>query len=264
MKNTRYFNLLFILLGALIVVFIVFPVLKIIFSSKPEIVLDTILDREVLNSIILTIKVSFLTTIFGVIFGVPIAYILARYNFYGKSIIEGAIDLPVIIPHSAAGIALLNVFGRKFFFGHIFNSIGIRFVGTEWGIGVAMAFVSVPFLINGAKEGFKLIDPRYENVAMTLGAKKSRAFFDITLPLASKSILSGVIMMWARGISEFGAVLILTYHPMVTSIVIFERFESYGLKYARPVSALLILICLMVFIILRFLMKKKKLYDQTR
>jgi len=261
MKSTGYFNLIFVLLGIIIVIFIIFPILKIIFFINPEIAIDTIHDREVIKSILLTLKVSFYTTIFGLIFGVPIAYLLARYNFHGKALVEGIIDIPVIIPHSAAGIALLNVFGRKFLVGRIFSAIGIRFVGTQWGIGLAMAFVSIPFLINGAKEGFKLVDPRYENVAMTLGAKRSKAFFDITLPLASKSILSGVIMMWARGISEFGAVLILSYHPMVTSIVIFQRFETYGLKYSKPVAALLILICLVVFIILRFGMRKRNIYD---
>ncbi len=259
MKIHKSFIVLAVFLSLFIVSFIVIPIIKIFVSLNPEAIRLTIADKEVIRSITITLMASFYATLFGVIFGVPLAYILARYNFRGKEILEGIIDIPVIIPHSAAGIALLGVFGKKFFIGELFDKIGIHFIGTQMGIAIAMAFVSVPFLINGAKEGFKLVNPKFENVAMTLGANKYRAFFDITLPLASRSIFSGIIMMWARGISEFGAVAILAYHPMVTSILVFERFESYGLKYAKPVAALLILLCLTIFIILRILTRRNKI-----
>jgi len=114
-----------------------------------------------------------------------------------------------------------------------------------------MLFVSIPFLIDSAKEGFKKVDVRLEKVSRTLGASPWQAFFRISLPLAWRSILAGGIMMWARGISEFGAVVILAYHPMIASTLIFERFETYGLTYSRPIAVLLILICLIIFIGLR-------------
>ncbi|MEA1973417.1 MAG: ABC transporter permease, partial [Candidatus Cloacimonadota bacterium] len=182
------------------------------------------------------------------IFGIPLGYILSRFNFFGKKIIEGIVDLPVIIPHSAAGIAILGVIGRTSLFGKATN---ISIVGTEIAISLAMFFVSVPFLINSVKNGLKLIDERYEKVAILLGASRFKAFLSITLPLIKKSIISGSIMMWARGISEFGAVLVLAYHPMVAPVLIFERYQSFGLRYAMPVAVILILICLMVFIVLR-------------
>ena len=114
-----------------------------------------------------------------------------------------------------------------------------------------MLFVSVPFLVDSAKDGFKGVDPRLEKVARTLGASPGQTFLRVSLPLAWRSILSGSVMMWARGISEFGAVLIIAYHPMIAPILVWERFESYGLDYSRPVAVLLILVCLIVFIILR-------------
>jgi molybdate/tungstate transport system permease protein len=170
--------------------------------------------------------------------------------------VEGVIDVPIVIPHSAAGIALLMVFGREFFLGRAFDSIGIRFTGSVAGIVIAMLFVSVPFLIDAAREGFESVDPRLEKVARTLGATHWQTFWKISLPLAWRGILAGAIMMWARGISEFGAVLILTYHPMVAPILIYERFETYGLRYARPAAVLLILICLFIFAALRALSRK--------
>jgi len=168
------------------------------------------------------------------------------------------VDLPIMIPHTAMGIALLMVYGKKFFMGSLFGKIGISFVGTETGISLAMAYVSIPYLINAARDGFSAVNPRLERVARTLGASPWQAFFKVSLPLAKRAILTGAIMMWARGISEFGAVVILAYHPMVAPILIWERFESYGLRYARPVAALLILICLCVFALLRWFAGRKQ------
>jgi len=131
--------------------------------------------------------------------------------------------------------------------------MGIDFVSAVPGIIIAMMFVSIPFLVNSAKNGFEKVDVRLENVARTLGASPWQTFFRVSLPLAWRSIFTGSVMMWARGISEFGAVLILAYHPMIAPILVYERFEEYGLDYARPVAVILILVCLVFFIGLRSL-----------
>jgi len=241
---------IFIPLTTLLIFLIVFPLINMIFGVSVSEIFNTLLDKEVTSSIFLTLRASLWSTVFALIIGVPTGYLIARNNFFGKKIIEGIIDLPVIIPHTAAGIALLSVWGRKSLFGQL---TGMSIMGTEIAISVAMFFVSVPFLINAVKNGFKLIDPRYEKVAITLGASPLKAFFTISLPMVKKSVLSGSIMMWARGISEFGAVIILAYHPMITPILIYDRYEAFGLKYARPVAVVLILICLLVFISLRLL-----------
>jgi len=222
-----------------------------IIASDPKILLDTLLDPEVNGAIWLSLYAAIIATAVGFVLGVPLAYLLARVEFPGKQLVEGLIDVPIVVPHTAAGIALLFVFGRDFFAGKAFHFMGIDFVDSAAGIVIAMLFVSVPFLINSAKEGFRKVDVRLEKVSRTLGASPWQAFFRISLPLAWRSILAGSIMMWARGISEFGAVIILAYHPMVAPILILERFETYGLAYSQPVAALLIIICLFVFITLR-------------
>jgi len=210
-------------------------------------------DEEVRAAIWLSLRASGYATLVCVVLGVPLAYVLARYDFPGRQLVEGVIDLPVMIPHTAAGIALLTVFGRKFFFGRVLSRWGIDFVGEVAGISLAMAYVSLPYLVNAAKDGFRAVDPRLEKVARTLGAGPWRAFWEVTLPLSFRHILSGMIMMWARGISEFGAVVILAYQPMVASVLIYERFNAYGLRYSQPVAVLLILVCLLVFVALRWL-----------
>ncbi len=246
-------RLIFLLLGIVILAFITVPILKMVLASEPSVLLDTLLDSQVTASILLTLYAALIATIIGFILGVPLAYLLAKSNFRGKRLIEGLIDLPIVVPHSAAGIALLFVFGRNFFMGKAFDAVGIQFLDSLAGIVIAMLFVSVPFLIDSAKEGFKKVDTRLENVARTLGASNWQAFTRISFPLAWRSIVAGNIMMWARGISEFGAVIIIAYHPMIAPVLVYEKFETYGLNYARPVAVILILICLIVFITLRLL-----------
>ena len=247
------FKAVFSFLGLLLVLFVGVPIFRMLISSDPNTLVETARDSEVYSSIFLTLRASLWATIAALFTGVPLAYLLARRKFKGKKIIEGIVDLPVIIPHTAAGIALLFIWGRHSLFSKV---SGLHIIGTEIAISMGMFFVSVSFLVNAVKEGFKLIDERYEKTAITLGATPWKAFLTVSLPMVKKSIISGSIMMWGRGISEFGAVVILAYHPMAAPVLIFERFQNFGLKYAVPVTALLIIISLIIFIIVRILEDK--------
>jgi molybdate/tungstate transport system permease protein len=242
-----------ILLGALVLLFILAPLLGMVLNTTPGQLFDTAGDEEVRNSIWLTIYTSFGGTLVFAVLSIPLSYILARKQFPLKNLVTGIIDLPVVIPHSAAGIAILGFVARDSWIGKTGSLFGLDFVGNPAGISIAMAFVSVPFLINAARDGFHAIPERLEKAALTLGASPARVFFTISLPLARRSILSGMIMMFARGMSEFGAVIMIAYHPMITPVLIYERFGSYGLQYARPVAVLFIIITLTLFILLRHL-----------
>jgi len=254
----RSFKIIIWGLGTILVLIVVVPLFRMILAADPNVIRTTVADAEVMRSIMLTLRCALWATLVCAFFGIPLAYILARYRFPGRSLVQGIIDLPVMIPHTAAGIALLMVYGRRFFLGKAFASVGLSFVGTEAGISLAMAFVSLPFLVNAARDGFLSVNPRLERVARTLGASPWKAFFKVSLPLSWRPMLSGGIMMWARGISEFGAVIVLAYHPMTAPVLIWERFESYGLKYARPVAVVLILLCLVIFAVLRSIAAKQR------
>jgi molybdate/tungstate transport system permease protein len=238
--------------------FIFIPLFKMIISANPKLISDALADKEIMASIFLSFKCAFFATIIALIAGIPLAFYLSRYDFPLKALVEAVLDIPVMIPHTAVGIALLTVFGTRFFLGKLFNSIGVDFVGTEFGIIIGMMYVSLSYLINHAKAGFQNVDPKLEKAARTLGASSLKTFFQISLPLAKNDILSGAIMMWARGLSEFGAVVILAYHPMTAPVLILERFQSYGLNYSKPIAVLLILICIVIFTLLRWINSKKK------
>jgi len=227
-------------------------------ASSPDQLFETSKDPEVQRSIGLTLWVSMAATIIFALGGIPLAYLLARKDFTMKRVILGIIDLPIVIPHSAAGIAILGFVSRDSYLGKLGSMIGLNFVGAPAGIAVAMAFVSIPFLINAARDGFLSVPLRLEQAALNLGASPSRVFFSISLPLAWRNVVSGLILMFARGMSEFGAVIIVAYHPMVTPVLIWERFSSFGLSHARPVAVIFIIVSLLFFIALRFLSRSRK------
>jgi len=255
-KKLDTISLVFIFLSGLLLMFIIAPLVGMFISTTPLSILETAKETEVQESIWLTISTSVAATLIFSLGAIPLAYILARKKFVLKRLVLGIINIPVIIPHSAAGIALLGVISRDSIPGKIAETLGFSFVNNPAGIIVAMAFVSLPYLLNAAVDGFMNVPERLEKVALTLGASRTRVFFTISLPLAWRSILTGLIMMWGRGLSEFGAVIIIAYHPMVTPVMIFERFNSYGLQYAKPVTVLFIMICLIIFIAMKFISKK--------
>ena len=255
-KYTDNISLIFSFLGGLLLLFIIAPLVGMFISTSPMDLFEAASETEVQKSIWLTIFTSITATLVFSFGAIPLAYLLARKNFVLKKLLRGIINIPVIIPHSAAGIALLGIISRDTPMGKLADTIGFSFVNNPAGIVVAMAFVSLPYLLNAAIDGFISVPERLEKVALNLGASKTRVFFTITLPLAWRGILTGLIMMWGRGLSEFGAVIIIAYHPMITPVMIFERFNSYGLTYARPVTVLFICICLLLFIAMNLISKK--------
>jgi molybdate/tungstate transport system permease protein len=251
-------NLAFAVLGGLILLFIVGPLAGMFIAVTPQELVDTINDEEVRYSLGITVAISLSTTLFFAISAIPLAYLLARKNFFMKNVIIGIIDLPIVIPHTAAGIAVLGIISRDTALGKFAEIFGLTLVGHPIGIGLAMAFVSVPFLINAAHDGFKSVPLRMEQAALTLNASPVRVFFSVSLPLAWRNIVSGTVMMFARGMSEFGAVVIIAYHPMITPVLIYERFGAFGLKYAVPVSVVFIMVSIIIFIAIRLLSDKPK------
>ena len=243
----------FNMLASLLIFFILLPLLLTLLSTSVGTLLQTLRDQVVIDSISLTFKAGALATILGLLLGVPIAYLLARSDFPGKAIIEGIIDLPTVIPRTAAGIALLLVFGRTGILGKAFAHLGITFTDRLAGIVVAMLFVSVPLLVNTSRQAFQAVNRDLEQAAQVDGASAWKVFWQISLPLAWRGVLNGAIMMFARGMSEFGAVIILAYSPKIVPVLIYERFQGYGLEAATPITVILLILILALFAVLRWL-----------
>lgn len=239
--------------GVVILAFILIPLVQLLIAPSPEMMKKTIMDGDVRAALGVSLSTAGAAALISLVFGTPLAFFLARNNFKGKKFIESVIDLPIVIPHPVVGIAILSVTGREHWIGRILSDLGVRILGSHVGIIVVLTFVGMPFYINAAKHGFEGISPRIEYVSRSLGASMIGTFFRVTFPLAFRSMLMGVIMCLARAISEFGAVVIVAYHPMNAPVMIYERFEAYGLAYSLPISVWLLLISLAIFLVFRML-----------
>ena len=245
-------------LGACLVLFIVGPLLRLLFFASPESLGAALRDTELRDSIVLTVFTASVATVIAALFGVPLAYLLARRNFPGRRLVQGLIELPVVVPHPVAGIALLLFLGRRSEVGGALAHLGLEFVSHIPGIVAAMLFVSAPILVSGAREAFRSVDPQLERVARTLGDTGWGAFRRVTLPLAGRGVLAGSILAWSRSVSEFGSIVILTYNPKVASIYIFDRFTAFGLQAAVPAAVILLLVALTVLIVVRVLQPEER------
>jgi molybdate/tungstate transport system permease protein len=210
-------------------------------------------DAELRASLALTAVTATTATLLGIVGGTPVAYVLARRQFPGRAALAALLDLPLLLPHPVAGIALLLLLGRQSAVGRAALDLGLRVVGSAAGIVAAMLFVSSPLYVSAAREAFARVDPRFEAVARTLGDPGWRAFRRVTLPLAARGLVAAAVVMWARAVSEFGAIVILTYNPKVASVLSFDRFTSFGLAEALPVAAALALLSLLPLTLLRAL-----------
>jgi molybdate/tungstate transport system permease protein len=239
--------------GSFLLLFLAAPVAELIVTGGAGGLARLGRDAELRQALFLTVLTATSATLIGVLCGTPIAYLLSRSSFRGRAVLSAVLDLPLLIPHPVAGIALLLVFGRESAVGSTLLAAGLRVVGSPVGIVCAMLFVSAPLYISGAREAFARVDPRFEAVARTLGDDAWRSFRRVTLPLARRGMVAASVVMWARAVSEFGAIVILTYNPKVVSVLSWDRFATFGLAEALPVAAVMAILALLPLTVLRAL-----------
>lgn len=239
--------------AAILVSFIALPLVATVAMEQPGDIAAALDDDSVRSAILTSFGAALIATALSLLLGTPLAYLMARGRFPGKAVVQSLIDLPVVIPHTVSGIALLVVFGRMGLFSEQMNTFGLQFEDHVAGIVAAMMFVSASFVVNSLREGFEKVDERLENVARSLGATRLGAFLTVTLPLSLSSLVTGAVMAWARAVSEFGAVMMIAYFPKVVPTLVYERNVRGGLSESMPIAALLILLCVGIFALVRTL-----------
>jgi molybdate transport system permease protein len=195
--------------AALLLLFILVPVVALVLRAVQAPNFWASLEgRFVLEALLLTAATTGCTLVLAAIGGTPLAYILARYSFRGKRLVETAVDFPLVLPPVVAGIALLMAFGRRGLLGPQLSMLGINLPFTAAAVVLAQLFVSSPFYIRSARVGFGAINPDVEEAAAVDGASDRTTFLRITLPLALPSLASGMVLCFGRAVSEFGATLL--------------------------------------------------------
>lgn len=238
--------------GLLVLFFVLFPVMVIALGQTPQSITGALAEPEVREALRLTIVTSTISSLILALFGIPLAYGLSRLEFRGKALLLSLIDVPIVLPQSVAGIALLLVFGRRQYLGGVlFDAFGIRFDGAAAGICLAQIFVALPFMIRAAVAAFDAVPPRLEMAARHLGAGSFAVFRTLTLPLAARGLFLGAVLSWARAAGEFGAVYLVTAAPAVAPVAVFNRFERVGLAETAPMVAAMIFFSMAMFFVLQ-------------
>jgi len=238
--------------------------LRLVTASSPSSMATAISDAELRNAIVLSLQDAAITAVIATILGVPLAYLLAQRRVPASGLVQAIVDLPLAVPHTVAGIALLFLLGRTGWVGAPAGHLGISFYGSQWGIVAAMLFVSAPFAVNAARVAFESIDPNLERAARSLGATRSYAFWRVTLALGARGVLTGAVLVYARAIAEFGAVVIIAYYPVTAPVEIYNLFLRSGLTDAVAASVLLLVVALATFLVLRTLSSGRWLWVANR
>lgn len=211
--------------------------------------------------IVSAIQVSLITTAFSsvvcIAFGMPLAYILSRYNFWGKNVLDTAVDLPMVLPPTVAGISLILFLGPNTPLGSFLNNNGIEIIFTWRAIILAQIFVSAPFFIRSASTAFSGVPKNLELAAKNLGASPIRTFYTITLPLSGRGVFAGWAMMWARAMGEFGATIMVSNNvpgqSYTLTTAIYWQFWAGGLFQSISAAVVLLIIAFVVLVSVRIL-----------
>ncbi|MDR3239445.1 MAG: sulfate ABC transporter permease subunit CysT [Clostridiales bacterium] len=210
-----------------------------------------ITDKQLVSAYKISLGCSALAASINAVFGVLLAWILTRYQFPGRRLLDGFIELPFALPTAVAGIALTTLYSDKGWVGSLFARAGIKISYTPAGITIAMIFIGIPFVVRSVQPVLEKIDPKCEEAAAMLGAGKSRTFFKVILPEIFPAALTGFGLAFARSIGEYGSVVFIAgnipYKTQIAPVLIVSKLEQFN--YAAATSIALIMI-LFAFILL--------------
>jgi len=195
-------------LSAPLVLFLALPLLALVLRAQPVRLWASLGQGQVIQAAGLSLVTTLVTALVAVVFGTPVAYLLARRRFRLRRLIDTLVDLPIVLPPAVAGVALLMAFGRRGILGGVLDDLGIGVAFTPFAVVLAQTFVAAPFYVKAATVGFSGIEPELEQAAALDGAGPWQMFSHVTLPLARVALLAGIVMTWARALGEFGATIL--------------------------------------------------------
>jgi len=245
---------LFAIPGLLLVLLLGMPLLALFSYAGGHHFLGHAFSNSALTALKLSLITSLTSVMVSMLIGTPLAYMLARWDFKGQVFIELLIDLPIVLPPSVAGLALLIAFGRQGFFGSWLSLFGISLPFTTVAVIMAQTFVSAPLFLRSARIGFASIDPQLDEAAHVEGANQRQMFSLVMLPLAGRALTSGAILAWTRALGEFGATILFAGNlegvTQTMPLAIYLGFER-NLDVAVSLSITMVLVSLILLTIMR-------------
>jgi molybdate transport system permease protein len=238
------------------IAFLVLPFVALLQRTPWAGLADLLLNPVVTQALRLSLVTSLAATAVAAVLGIPLAWVLARMRFPGRSLLRALVILPMVLPPVVGGAALLFALGRRGVLGEpVYEGTGFLLPFSMWGVIVANTFVAMPFLVITVEAGLRSVDERYEDAAATLGASRWTTFRRVTIPMAAPSVIAGMVLCWARALGEFGATITFAGNfpgrTQTMPIAIFIALERGDRDAAVALSLIMIVVSLAVLIPLR-------------
>ncbi len=200
------------------------------------------------SAYVVTLSMAFAAAIFNGVFGFVLAWVLVRYNFPGKKLLDAAVDLPFALPTSVAGLTLATVYGTQGWLGHGLSQLGVQVLFSRLGVAVAMVFVSFPFVVRTLQPVLQELEIELEEVAWSLGASPWKTFSRILFPSILPALVTGMTLAFSRAIGEYGSIVIVSSNmplkDLIASVLIFQNLEQYEYTGATVIGTVVLLISL--------------------
>lgn len=229
-------------------IIIVLPLIALVFKAAslgPADYWRIVSSDRAVASYVVTVSCALAATLFNLVFGMALAWVLVRYRFPGRRIVDALVDLPFALPTAVAGISLTTLFAVNGWFGGPLSTLGIKVAYTPLGIMIAMAFTSLPFVVRTVQPVLEELDPALEEAAQTLGGSDLSIFARVVLPLLTPALLAGVSLSFARSLGEFGAIIFIAgnqpFETEITALLAFIRLEEYDYPASAAIASVMLI-----------------------
>lgn len=235
-----------------------------VYSLKlsPHEMFELITKKNVMNAFVTSISCSFLAALINCVFGLIIAWVLVKYDFRGKKLLDGFIELPFALPTAVAGITLSKLYSETGLLGKPLMALGIKVNYTKLGLIIALIFIGIPFVVRNVQPVLEKMDSQYEEAAYILGATPSRTFFKVILPELRPALLTGFGLAFARGIGEYGSVIYISgnsakEHTQVISYVIMQKLSYIDYESATVIALAMLIISFLLLLFINIIQVKQ-------
>ncbi len=239
MSRPEATTVVFALLGGLLLVYLGLPLVYLFFQVEWSDVVAALGNPRAVRAVEVSLVTSVIATSIMTLLGVPLGYILARASFPGRRFVIGVVFVPMVLPPLVGGILLLLLYGPYGVIGEVSEGFGMTLVNSLGGIVLAQVFVAAPYVVIASHSAFAAVDERLEQAAATLGDYRGQIIRRVSLPLAWPGIAAGITLAWVRTLGEFGATLIMAYHPNTVPVFLWVQLTGEGLRAALPLALVL-------------------------
>ncbi len=254
------FGLTFGVSAAMLGCLVLIPLASIIWSAgrlSPAQFWQVVTSRQIMSGYAVSLSCAFGAALINVLFGIILAWVLVRYEFPGKRILDGMIELPFALPTAVAGISLTTLYSDQGWIGSLFAKAGIKIAYTKAGIMIAMLFVGIPFVVRSVQPVLEKFDRGYEEAAMMLGAGRTKTFFRIIFPEIFPAVLAGFGLAFARGIGEYGSVVFIAgnipFKTQIAPLLIMSKLEQYKYADATAIAVVLLVLSFVVMFLINWI-----------